>query len=92
MLVVYHCQEGSIWKWKMNDHILIIDNDKSELRKLRQILSREGYSIMTATNIETAESICKNLPIKYVLGEKEFFNFTKDKQSTKINLNDKEVL
>lgn len=58
----------------MNEHILIIDNDKSQLRKLRQILSREGYSIMTATDLETAASICKNLPIKYVLGESNFFN------------------
>ena len=69
---------------KMNEHILIIDNDKSELRKLRQILSREGYNIMTATDIETAVSICKNLPIKYVLGESEFFNLlVNDKEKKK---------
>ena len=68
---------------KMNEHILIIDNDKSELRKLRQILSREGYNIMTATDIETAVSICKNLRIKYVLGESEFFNLLVNYKETK---------
>ncbi len=69
----------------MNDHILIIDTDKNELRKLRQILSREGYSIMTATDLETAASICKNLPIKYVIGESDFFKIS-------IETNDKKII
>ena len=76
----------------MNDHILIIDNDKSELRKLRKLFSSEGYSIMTASDIETAKSICDSLPIKYIIGEKEFFKFTIDNHSIKTNVNNKEVL
>ncbi|HED11863.1 MAG TPA: response regulator [Caldithrix abyssi] len=51
----------------MEQHILIIDDNTKELRRLREILSREGYNIMTATDWNTAERICDTLSITFVL-------------------------
>jgi len=53
----------------MPEHILIIDKNTQELRKLRELLTREGYSVMTATDSETARRICRQIPIKFILGE-----------------------
>lgn len=55
----------------MNAQILIIDNDTKELRRLRKILSSEGYNIMTATDYETAVSICNKIDITYILAERK---------------------
>ena len=46
--------------------ILIIDDDTQELRKLREILTREGYDIMTATDKETAKQISQKVPIGFI--------------------------
>jgi len=51
----------------MQKQILIVDENKEELRKLRKILSREGYNIMTAMDKETAIEICNNLDIAFIL-------------------------
>ncbi|MEW5799279.1 MAG: hypothetical protein AB1728_09755 [Bacteroidota bacterium] len=53
----------------MSENILIIDKNTAELRKLREVLTREGYSVMTATDSATAKQICKQIPIRFVLGE-----------------------
>ncbi len=53
----------------MPDHILIIDKNTTELLKLREILTREGYSVLTATDSVTAKLICQQIPIKFILGE-----------------------
>lgn len=55
----------------MPEHILIIDKNTQELRKLRELLTREGYNVMTATDSETAKTICRQIPIKFILGETE---------------------
>lgn len=53
----------------MQDTIIIIDRNTAELRKLREMLTREGYSVMTAVDGETARQICRQIPIRFVLGE-----------------------
>ncbi|MCF8241800.1 MAG: response regulator [Melioribacteraceae bacterium] len=53
----------------MKKTILVIEPDKKELRNLREILSKEGYSIMTATDIETAVNICRSIEVDYILSE-----------------------
>lgn len=53
----------------MSPLILVIDSNTTELRKLREILTREGYGIMTATNRETAMQICQRLSVSLVLAE-----------------------
>jgi DNA-binding response OmpR family regulator len=51
----------------MEQHILIIDDDTTELRKLRELLTRGGYNIMTATDKDTAERIMKRIPVGFLL-------------------------
>ena len=59
----------------MHELILVVDPDTIQLRKLREILSREGFSIMTATNRETAMQICRRIPVQLVLGETKELGF-----------------
>jgi len=64
----------------MDNIILIIDSNTQELRKLREILTREGYNIMTATDRETAIQICQRIPVKFVLAETAAVEFPKAQQ------------
>ncbi|MFQ3596701.1 MAG: hypothetical protein SNJ66_00015 [Chloroherpetonaceae bacterium] len=59
----------------MTEHILIIDADLQELRRLREILAREGYNIMTASDDKTAQEICARLPVKLVIAEAKLLGF-----------------
>ena len=61
----------------MSDNILIIDNNTVELRRLREILTREGYGVMTAMDIQTAKQICEQISVKYILGEAESLGYGK---------------
>ena len=67
----------------MSDNILIIDKNTTELRRLREVLVREGYSVMTATESETAKQICKQIPIKFILGDTEELGFGKESKTSK---------
>ncbi len=58
----------------MQKHILIVDNDTEELRRLREILSREGYNIMTAMDRETALRICKKVTVSFILSSTDFLS------------------
>ena len=51
----------------MNDLVLIIESNTTKLRKLREILSREGFNIMTVTDRDSALNICSKIKIEYVL-------------------------
>ncbi|MBI2429830.1 MAG: hypothetical protein HYV29_13750 [Ignavibacteriales bacterium] len=62
----------------MSENILIIDKNTTELRKLREVLTREGYSVMTATDSMTAKQICQRIPIKFVLGEANDLGYGKE--------------
>lgn len=59
----------------MNGLILILTDETRELKKLREVLSQEGYDIMTAANIEIAEQICEKIPVDLVLAKKSMINF-----------------
>lgn len=51
----------------MNDQVLIIESDIVKIRKLREILSKEGLNIITVTDRESALSICSKVKIEYVI-------------------------
>ncbi len=59
----------------MEQRILVIDADTKELRRLREILTREGFSIMTATDKETGIEICKRIPVGFVLAKASLLGF-----------------
>jgi PleD family two-component response regulator len=59
----------------MHELILVVDPDNVRLRKLRELLSREGFGIMTANDRETAMQICRRIPVKLVLGETKELGF-----------------
>jgi len=61
----------------MNKQILILEENRDELRKLRKLLSSEGYNIMTAMDKETAIEICKNLDIAFILSSTSILDLTK---------------
>lgn len=50
---------------------LIIDNNTNELRKLRELLVKEGYSILTATSRSTARDLIGKIKIRYLLDKIE---------------------
>ncbi|MCF7803364.1 MAG: hypothetical protein K9N46_11810 [Candidatus Marinimicrobia bacterium] len=52
----------------MEKHLLIVESDLDELRKIREMFAREGYNIMTATDKETVVEILQNIPVKLVIG------------------------
>ncbi len=58
----------------MKKSILVIEENTIELRKLRKILSIEGFEIMTVTDYKTAEDICKKIEVSYVLGTRSAWN------------------
>jgi len=60
----------------MGNRILVINSDKSELRKIRKILGSKGYEIITATDKETAIEICRKINIYMVLAEIEVLEFS----------------
>lgn len=59
----------------MHELILVVDPDTVRLRNLRELLSREGFGIMTATDRETAMQICRRIPVQLVLGETKELGF-----------------
>jgi PleD family two-component response regulator len=60
----------------MSEFVLIIESDTAELRKLREILTREGYNIMTAADEETALKICRQVPVTMILCETALWGFS----------------
>ncbi len=67
----------------MTEHILIIDSDLQELRRLREVLAREGYNIMTASDDKTAQELCARLPIKLVLADVKLLGFAPHRTPTR---------
>ena len=61
----------------MTENILIIVKNTIELRKLREVLTREGFGVMTATDSQTAKQICKQIPIKFIIAEAELLGYGK---------------
>lgn len=69
----------------MKEHILIIDSNTIELRRLREIFSKEGFNIMTATDISTAIDLITKIDVKYVISEASFLNEIKNSEQKKTN-------
>lgn len=65
----------TIKKNVMQETILIIDKNTIELRKLREVLTREGFGVMTATDSAMAKQICEQISIKFILGEAEALGY-----------------
>jgi PleD family two-component response regulator len=61
----------------MRKQILIVEENREELRKLRKLLSSEGYNIMTAMDKETAIEICNNLDIAFILSSTSILDLKK---------------
>ncbi|MEW6195016.1 MAG: hypothetical protein AB1521_07670 [Bacteroidota bacterium] len=61
----------------MLEQILIIESNTNELKKLREILSRQGFSIITVTDSESAINITSKLSIKYVIASTEVLDIRK---------------
>ena len=57
----------------MNENILIIDSGKERLKKLRELLSKEGFSLITVTDKTAAESICEKMDIEYIIANPQSF-------------------
>ncbi|KAB2840165.1 MAG: hypothetical protein F9K45_09290 [Melioribacteraceae bacterium] len=53
----------------MPEQILIIDNNTTSLRKLREVLSKEGFGIITVTDKTSAINILLKMKINYIVGE-----------------------
>ena len=64
----------------MKNQILILDDNTQELRRLREILTREGFNIMTATDRETARHISEKVPIGFILVKASSLGFPEDNQ------------
>ncbi|RMF59323.1 MAG: hypothetical protein D6748_06675 [Calditrichaeota bacterium] len=56
----------------MKNYILILDTSTRELRRLRELLTGEGYDIMTASELETALLILAKVPVSLILCEPVF--------------------
>lgn len=67
----------------MNGLILVLSDETQKLKKLREILSHEGFDLMTAANIEIAEQICEKIPVDMVLAKRTMINFKTNKQNKK---------
>ncbi|NCS89905.1 MAG: hypothetical protein AUK34_08895 [Ignavibacteria bacterium CG2_30_36_16] len=59
-----------------SNRILVLDEDAQKLRKLREILTREGFNIITAADKETALELSRHLKFEYVLGNASLLGFT----------------
>ncbi|QQS36495.1 MAG: response regulator [Ignavibacteriales bacterium] len=66
----------------MKNQILVLDDDTRELRKLREILTKEGFNIITATDKETAIELSRHIKFEFVLGKASALGF---EQTKKIN-------
>ncbi len=58
-----------------NDLVLVVDSHAENLRKLREVLAREGFNIMTAMDKKTALHICARIPVQFVLGDTSLLGF-----------------
>ena len=59
----------------MKNQILVLDEDMQELRKLREVLTREGFNIITAADKETAVRLSRHIKFGFVLGKAAILGF-----------------
>ncbi len=58
------------------NRILVLDEDPQELRKLRELLTKEGFNIITAADKETAIELSRHIKFEYVLGKASLLGFS----------------
>lgn len=58
----------------MTQRILMIHRRTDELRRLREVLVREGFGVITASDWETAQKICRGIRIDLLLCETRLVN------------------
>jgi len=51
----------------MTELVLIIESDINKLRKMREVLSKEGFNLITVTDREAGINICRKLSVNYIL-------------------------
>ncbi len=66
----------------MKNQILVLDDDTYELRKLREILTREGFNIITAIDKETALELNRHIKFSFVLGKANTLGFNSIKKKS----------
>lgn len=66
---------------QMKNQILVLDDDAIELRKLREILTREGFNIITATDKETAFQLSRHIKFGFVLGRASTLGFEQEEKN-----------
>lgn len=73
----------------MNKSILVVEPNTLLLKKLREILSRGGFDVITVTNIEMAVNICNKINIEYILAKPELLsiNNISHKEEKDVNKN-----
>lgn len=57
------------------NRILVLDEDAQNLRKLRELLTKEGFNLITAANKETAIELSRHIKFEYVLGNASLLGF-----------------
>lgn len=61
----------------MEKQILVIDNNSVELYKLRSILVKQGYNVLTAMDSQTAGELCANIHVDFVLAHTTILDINK---------------
>lgn len=59
----------------MKNSILVMDDDTKELKKLREILTREGFNIITVSDKETAAKLNRHIKFEFVLSKASILGF-----------------
>ncbi|HSP86908.1 MAG TPA: hypothetical protein VLN45_02145 [Ignavibacteriaceae bacterium] len=67
----------------MKNQILVLDDDTYELRRLREILTREGFNIITATDKDMALELSKHIKFSFVLGKAITLGFNSSNKKKK---------
>lgn len=54
----------------------MLDDDTKELRRLRELLTKEGFNIITASDSPTAFKLSHQIHFDYILAKASSFPFT----------------
>lgn len=65
----------------MKKQILVIDDETAELKKLREVLSKSGYGIITATDTETGKHLSEKVHFDYILKKSDLPDIQKTKDN-----------
>lgn len=67
----------------MNKSVLVIESNTLLLKKLREILSKEGFEVITVTNFELAVYLCNKINFEYILAKPELLGIINNKLQIK---------